>query len=77
VCESAVKGIVPISDIMRYLMYHDEYGNQQRAARRFNDLPPMTRKWLADIDYSKAEELCPQKMPIARLMHRAAEIFSG
>ena len=77
VCESAVKDNVPISDIMRYLMYHDEYGNQQRATRLFNDLPPMTRKRLASIDYSKAEQLCPQKLPIARLMNRAVEIFSG
>ena len=75
VCESAVKEIVPISDIMRYLMYHDEYGNQQRAARQFNDLPPVVRNRLAGIDYSEAEKLCPQKVPIARLMNRAAEIF--
>lgn len=77
VCESAVKDNVPISDIMRYLMYHDEYGNQQRATRLFSDLPPLTRKRLASIDYSKAEQLCPQKLPIARLMNRAVEIFSG
>lgn len=77
VCESALKDDVPISDIMRYLMYHDEYGSPQRAMRLFHDLPPMMRKRLASIDYSKAEQLCPQKMPIARLMNRAVEIFSG
>ena len=76
VCESALNDNVPISDIMRYLMYHDEYGSPQRAMRLFHDLPPMMRKRLACIDYSKAEQLCPQKMPIARLMNRAVEIFS-
>ncbi len=77
VCEAALKDDVPVSDIMRYLMYHDEYGRQQRAIRLFNDLPSMMRKRLASTDYVKAEQLCPQKMPIARLMHRAAEVLSG
>lgn len=75
VCESALNDNFPISDILRYLMYYDEYGSPKRAIRLFNDLPPIMRKRLARIDYSKAEQLCPQKMPIARLMNRAVEIF--
>ena len=77
VCETALGNEVPISDIMRYLMYHDEYGRQQRAVKLFNDLPHGVRRRLAGIDFSNAEQLCPQKMPIARLMHRAADILSG
>jgi predicted aldo/keto reductase-like oxidoreductase len=76
VCESAVKGNVPISDIMRCLMYYDNYGNHERATRLFNKLPIITRKRLASVDYSEAENLCPQKMPIARLMARAVEKFT-
>ena len=75
-CESALNNIVPVSDIMRYLMYHDEYGSPQRAIRLFYDLPSAVRNNLAHIDYSKAEQLCPQKMPIAGLMNRAAEVLS-
>ncbi len=75
-CESALNNIVPVSDIMRYLMYHDEYGSTQRAIRLFYDLPSTVRKNLALIDYSKAEQLCPQKMPIAGLMNRAVEALS-
>lgn len=39
-------------------------------------MPSITRKRLAGLDYSKAENLCPQKMPIARLMARAIEKFT-
>jgi predicted aldo/keto reductase-like oxidoreductase len=77
VCESALNDNVPISDIMRYLMYYDEYGKQQRAIRLFKDLPIHVRSRLTGIDYSKAEQRCPHKMPIARLMNRAVEVFSG
>jgi predicted aldo/keto reductase-like oxidoreductase len=77
VCESTLNDKVPVSDIMRYLMYHDEYGSQQRALRLFNDLPVRIRKRLVNIDYAKAEQLCPQKMPIGQLMNRAAEKLSG
>ena len=76
VCESALSADVPISDIMRYLMYHDEYGRQQRAMRLFNDMPEQVRKQLKRVDYAKAEQRCPQKMPIARLMARAVEKLS-
>jgi len=77
VCESALHNSIPISDIMRYLMYYDEYGNHKRAEQLFNDLPEQVRKRLPNMDYAKAEQRCPQKMPIARLMHRAADVFCG
>ena len=77
VCESAIDNNVPISDIMRYLMYYDEYGKQQPAIKLFNDLPLNMRRRLTIIDYSKAEQVCPQKMPIGRLMNRAVETLSG
>ena len=76
VCESALGIRLPISDIMRYLMYHDEYGKRQRAIQLFNELPPAMQKQLVRLDYARAEQLCPQKMPIARLMRKAAEKLS-
>ncbi|MGD8670779.1 MAG: aldo/keto reductase [Desulfobacterales bacterium] len=77
VCESVLNADVPISDIMRYLMYHDEYGNQKQAMQLYNDLPEQVHRRLVSTDYAKAEMRCPQKMPITRLMHRAAEKLSG
>lgn len=75
-CESAVEGNIPISDVLRYLMYYDNYGNHEQAVRLFNEIPSITRRRLAGFDYSKAEHLCPQKMPIAKLMGKAVEKFT-
>ncbi len=72
VCESTLKGQMPIGDIMRYLMYSRSYGNRDRARALFNELPPATRRKLARLDYFEAERRCPQKMPIGRLMREAA-----
>ncbi len=70
-CEEAISHAVPISDIMRYLMYYDNYGDQQQAIQLFNDLPFDTRNRIMHVNYSKAEQCCPQKMPIAQLMRQA------
>jgi len=72
-CESVIKGNVPISDIMRYLMYYYNYGDHRRAIRLFKTIPSTTRKRLANFDYSRAEHLCPQNIPIAKLMKKAVE----
>jgi predicted aldo/keto reductase-like oxidoreductase len=70
-CEKAIAHTVPISDIMRYLMYYCNYGDHQKAIRLFNDLPFDTRKRIRQINYAKAEQCCPQGMPIAQLMSKA------
>lgn len=75
-CESAIEGNIPISDVMRYLMYYHTYGNQRQAIQKFNKLPVVSRRGLADIDYSKAESMCPQKIPIASFMQHAVKTFS-
>ena len=75
-CEKAIAHAVPISDIMRYLMYYRNYGEQQQAIRLFNDLPLDTRKRIMRVNYSTAEKHCPQKMPISKLMRKAVTKFS-
>ena len=70
-CEEAIADAVPIGDIMRYLMYYGNYGDQQHAIRLFNELPSDTRKRIMQVNYSKAEQCCPQRMPIAQLMREA------
>ena len=71
ICEQAIAHAVPISDILRYLMYYRNYEDQQQAVQLFNDLPPYTRKRIMQVNYSKAEQKCPQKLPIAQLMRKA------
>ena len=70
-CEKEIAHAVPISDIMRYLMYYYNYGEQQQAIGLFNELPLDIRKRIMQVDYSKAEQCCPQGMPIAQLMGKA------
>jgi predicted aldo/keto reductase-like oxidoreductase len=76
ICESAVDGRVPIGDVMRYLMYCRSYGERDDAVAEFRKIPFRIRKQMADLDYSMAEQRCPQSMAIGRLMKAAiSELF--
>jgi uncharacterized protein len=75
ICESAVEPDVPIGDVMRYLMYYRSYGEYDYAAVRFRTIPENIRLKMADLDYSAAEQKCPQKMAIGKLMREAVDIF--
>jgi len=72
ICEAATQGQVPVSDIMRYLMYYRSYGERDRARALFRELPFATRRRLVAIDYTEAERRCPQKMAISKVMRTAA-----
>lgn len=76
ICESSIQGNVPISDVMRCLMYARSYGNPQRAKIRFQKLPEITRRQITLKDYSLAEQRCPQKMAISKLMKEAVDELS-
>lgn len=73
ICESALTAndVVPIGDVMRYLMYYRSYGDYQRARELFRDIPADIRRKISANDYGLAEERCPQKMAIGRLMQEA------
>ena len=75
ICESSVQGNVPVSDVMRCLMYARSYGNRQRGKTRFQKIPVITRRQMTVTDYSLAEQRCPQNMPIGKLMKEAVDIF--
>jgi predicted aldo/keto reductase-like oxidoreductase len=71
ICESAITEPVPVGRVMRYLMYCRNYGNRNFARSRFQSLPAQTRAVMAQVDYTAAEQRCPQRMPIGRLMREA------
>jgi len=71
-CGSALPEMPYVSDIMRYLMYHESYGERDYARELFAKLPADARNRLVITDYSAAEAICPQGMPIGRLMSEAA-----
>ncbi len=71
ICESITDGKVPISAVMRYLMYSRCYGESERAKSAFNKLPSEVRGRMAVMDFRDAENRCPQGMPIGRLIREA------
>ncbi|MFC1825420.1 aldo/keto reductase [Thermodesulfobacteriota bacterium] len=71
-CESVLETRVPVCDTMRYLMYARFYGEPERAAALFQGISPHRRRRMAEVDYTEAETVCPQGMPIGRLMREAA-----
>ncbi len=76
ICQTALAASVPVGDVMRYLMYYHDYGDRDRARALFAELPAETRSRLCQVDYSSAEERCPQKISIGRLMREAGRILA-
>ena len=75
-CETALNHQVPVGDVMRCLMYHRSYGDQELARTVFGQLPETARRGLADFDYAAAERACPHGLPIGQLMREAGELFA-
>jgi uncharacterized protein len=76
ICQEAVGGAVPVNEVMRCLMYHRYYGEPELARETFTGLPEAIRQRLTAVDYSRAEQACPQKLAIAQLMRQAAEVLA-
>jgi uncharacterized protein len=70
-CEPATEEKVPIFDIMEMLMYLRGYGKKKWAVKRFSQLPIEIQSKIRTSNYSRAEEKCPQQMPITQLMQEA------
>lgn len=74
ICDSAVNvGFRQgqISDIMRYLMYYNSYGEKKMAKELFAEIPRTVLSKLLSTNYSIAEVRCPQHLPIGELVHEA------
>jgi predicted aldo/keto reductase-like oxidoreductase len=76
ICQEAVGGTVPVNEVMRCLMYHRDYGEPELAKETFAALPEEIRRRLTKVDYTRAEQACPQRLAIAELMRQAAEILA-
>ena len=75
-CQAAVGGAVPVNEVMRALMYHRYYGEPELARETFAGLDEAVRQQLTVVDYSQAEQACPQRLAIAQLMRQAAEMLA-
>jgi len=70
ICEPAVDLDIPISDILRYSMYLNSYGNRDKAITLFKALPTDIKANIFKADYSKAEKNCPQKIQIGKVLKK-------
>ena len=76
ICESALDAPAPIGDAMRFLMYGRSYGDRRRAAHQFQRIPEKMRRIMAELDYTRAEQACPQQMTIGRLIREGLIEFT-
>ncbi len=76
ICQEAVDGIVPVNDVMRCLMYYRDYDDPNLAREVYAGLSEEARARLTDVDYSKAERVCPQGLAIAKLMREASRLLA-
>ena len=74
-CESAIEGNTAIADQLRYLMYFESYGKQDRARELFQTLPENARQFSYD-DLKKASAVCPQGIDIASRLHEAKTVLT-
>jgi predicted aldo/keto reductase-like oxidoreductase len=74
ICNAAVKAPVAIGATMRAVMYHDVYGEPEKATEAFGRLPAEARM-LRDVDFAPANAACPHGVDVAAHMQRATEIL--
>ena len=72
-CEDALAGALPVADIMRGLMYARSHGDRDLARQTLAQALPQGPEALLSTDFGPAQAVCPQGLPIARLMREAAE----
>jgi uncharacterized protein len=65
-----------ISDILRYMMYYNSYGDRDQARELFRKLPQKVKNNLASKDYSIAESVCPHKIQIGKMMRKASILLA-
>ena len=75
-CESAVPQMSYVSNVMRSLMYHNNYGDVALARETFSDAISKLSAPLGSFDYSRAESVCPNKIAIGKMMKEAEKLFA-
>lgn len=76
ICNAAVDAPVQIGATMRYLMYHDVYGEQEKAKALFRKLPAAAQR-LSGVDFVRANRVCPHGVDVAGMMQRASRTFEA
>jgi len=76
ICNAAVEAPVKIGATLRYLMYHDVYGEKEKARELFRQLPEQAQQ-LRGVDFGGANRACPFGVNVAAHMKRASEVLGS
>ena len=74
-CEAAVDGETKVADALRFLMYHDAYGEREKAKELYRELSPAERRF-ETIDFTAATQACPEGIDIRAQLERARDILA-
>lgn len=75
ICGAALPPDIRVADTLRFLTYHDAYGDPEKARMLFARLPPAARHW-EHVDFTAAARLCPNGVNLPALMQRAAQVLT-
>lgn len=76
ICQTAIKGNTAISESLRYLMYYESYGKQERARELYKAMPAESRRFdLVDLKHASA--VCPQGIDIAARLDEARTLLEA
>jgi hypothetical protein len=74
ICEPLLDQPVKVADSLRFLMYHECYGETERARELYHEIGQCAPD---GVDFSRAAAACPQGIDIAQRMRRAYETLGG
>jgi len=75
ICGRALPAGIEVGTTLRYLMYHDTYRDPEMARSLFAQLPADAKK-IDGVNFTQASALCPNRVDIAKHMHRAAGVLA-
>lgn len=76
ICEPRIDTPVKVSKQLRYLMYHECYGEPDRARKLYDDLDEAER-CIDGVDFTAATASCPQGIDIASRLEVARRKLGG
>ncbi len=72
ICESHIDGELRVSDLLRYLMYHECHGKEEEARLLYHALRPGERDF-EHLDLAAAVKACPQGIDIPKRLAQARQ----
>lgn len=74
-CGATLARPIRVATTLRYLMYHDSYGQREAARALYQALPESARR-IEGLDFTTASAACPNGLDLARHLARAARVLA-